>query len=128
MASCGSSNNAEIRIYATSVAQQTDITSEDLVPRATRVERGPGTSGILSLRLNRSGISKFHELTRELARRGAQIGRPLRFIFEFDGRVYARPGLDYREFPDGISGNPELEISGLSFEDADRIADAIRED
>jgi hypothetical protein len=64
----------------------------------------------LHFRLTGQGATKFHALTRGLARRGARLRRNLAVAIEIDGRVRARPFVDYRLYPDGLDGSQGIEV------------------
>ncbi len=81
---------------------------------------------MLSFRLTTNGARKFHSLTRALARRGARLRRPQRFAFAVNGRVYSRPFVDYRAFPNGLDGRTGIQVEGMTLATAQRLAREIR--
>lgn len=116
-----------VKIYAPEIPRLSHVTLDDVDREATRAVPGPGKTGILVLRLKSSGVTKFQALTRAVARRGARRGQPDSIALEVNGRVYAEPLINYLEFPDGIEGSPDIEISALTFKDARRLAREIRD-
>jgi hypothetical protein len=53
---------------------------------------------------------RFHSLTLALARRGARLHRSLPVAIEINGRIRTRPHIDYKAYPDGLSGTSGIEI------------------
>jgi hypothetical protein len=76
--------------------------------------------------MTKEGQSKFRGLTAALADRGAKTHRLESFAFEVSGRVYARPTVDYREFPRGLDAGSGLEFASLPWKTAKRVAAEIR--
>jgi hypothetical protein len=89
-------------IYDASARVKVVLTNADLVPASVHVGREAGGSLGLAGGFTSIGASKFCRLTRALAHRGQRLQHPQRFAFQVDGRVYARPLVDYRAFPDGL--------------------------
>ncbi len=124
---CGTASHLTLRIYDPTGQAKSEVTTADVVRSSARASREHGGSAVLFFRLMNEGSSKFHSLTRALARRGARIRRRQPFAFEIDGRVYARPLIDYRAYPDGLDGRPGLQMEGLRLETAQLVARHIRE-
>jgi len=123
-AGCGSghSNGDWFRIVGESGVGPT-LTSADLDRKSARADVGPATSAsVVYFRLTRGGQSKFARLSRELAHRGAKAGRPFHFTIRVDGRVVARPYIDYTRDPDGIPADNGLQIDLARPADAQRLA------
>lgn len=57
------------------------------------------------------GAEQFEEVTRELAIRGSLRGEPQTFAIVLDDVMESDPQVDYREYPQGISGD-SAEITG----------------
>lgn len=124
---CGGESHVTLRIYDSAGGAASVVGTEDVVRSSARASRGPGGSATLFLALTDDGAIKLESLTRTLARRGAKVHRPQTFTFEIDGKVYARPKIDYRAFPDGLDGSSGLEIGGLPLTVARQLAGQIRE-
>jgi hypothetical protein len=85
---------------------------------------------IVALEFTRAGQEKFSELTRTIARRGADLAgtAPVEETWQhmalvLDDRVLATPFINWRETPDGIDGSIGGAIAGrLTRTDAERIA------
>jgi preprotein translocase subunit SecD len=103
------------------------VGTADVVRSSARASRQPGGFATLSFRLTNNGAMKFHNLTRALARRGARLHRAQRFAFEVDGRVVSLPSIDYRAFPNGLDGRSGIQVEGLKFATAQRLARGIRQ-
>jgi preprotein translocase subunit SecD len=77
------------------------------------------TSGAPDVRFGftRAGGARFQRLTAAIARRGdlvSGLGQTLdqHFAFVLDGRLLAVDSIDYKSYPDGISGSSGAEITG----------------
>ena len=133
-AACGPQNTPQppqktfqLRIYDAANMAKVRLTVADVVRSSARVESGETAgSGFLYFRLTRDGVLKFRRLTHELARRGSRVHRSQRVAIEINDRVYARPMVDYRVFPDGLDASQGLQIGGLKLSVANRLADEIR--
>lgn len=134
-AGCGSSKNAaqrrssdrlELRIYDANGRVGPRLTAADIIRSSARYRRTSAKSAALFLRFKNTGASKFHILTRELAHRGARLQQVQRFVFEVNHRVYARPFVDYRLFPNGLDGKFGIEVNGLALVTARHLVAAIR--
>jgi SecD/SecF fusion protein len=73
---------------------------------------------VVELELNPHGQAAFSELTREIARRGAELAQPGAGVESFqhlaiavDGQVISKPYINFRENPDGIDGAGGLQIA-----------------
>ena len=126
-AGCGGDDRVGLRIYDPSTPDAPQVTSADIVRSSVHAERGLQGSGVLRFRFTRRGARNFRFLTRAAARKGAQKGRPQWIAFEVDDRVYFRPFIDYRFYPDGLDGAPGVEITLGSFAMAHRLAKRIRD-
>lgn len=135
IAACGSETSPptpktlELRIYDGSDAGTPPLTAADIIRSSARTEPGDtAESSLLSFRLSRRGVRRFHDLTRRLARRGRRTHHPQRFVLEINHKVYARPSVDYRVFPDGLDASQGLQVAGLRQSIARRLAAEIRGD
>jgi preprotein translocase subunit SecD len=125
VAGCGSSTKEfVIRIYDPATSNSSSITVSDVIVSQTQAYR-TGRRANLRLQLTQKGQRKFSELTRRLARRGAKRHQLQHFVFEFDGRVYSKPVIDYRLFPNGLT-NSTLVLANLDLKLARRIVTRIR--
>jgi preprotein translocase subunit SecD len=106
------------------------LTGEDLDRQTIRAEVDPQTGRpAVFAQLTRRGRERFAALTLELARRGAEIGRPQHFLIVVDREVYASPYIDYRLDPEGIPADNGIQIDGLgSLDETRRLARALRAD
>ena len=100
----------ELRMYDPARLTKTEVTAADVVRSSARASRRLGGSGSLDFLLTRQGAMRFHTLTLALARRGARLHRSLPLAIEVNGRIRTRPHIDYKAFPDGLSGTSGIEI------------------
>ena len=107
-----------------------EMTGEDLELRGTRSDFGQAGEPIVTLQFTDEGGDKFHEITRELARRGQirtdELASPEPILQSFaivlDGEIRSFPTIDFIQNPDGIAGN-SAQITGLSSQqEADDLA------
>jgi hypothetical protein len=124
-AACGNSDRPELRIYDPTGRAKEEVTIADVVPSSARASRQPDGSAALSFSFTREGASKFHRLTRSLARRGAEVHRPQRVAIEINGRRHTNV-VDYRAFPNGLDGSAGVQLAMLRLPDAQRLAADIR--
>ena len=113
-------------VYAYRVQGDPVLDGDDFDRDATRPELDPQTGEpIVLLRFTASGGREFTAFTRTLARtRNAQ-----HIAIAVDGRIVAFPLLDPLQFPDGISGENGMQITGLgSLEESRELARRIRGD
>ncbi len=103
-----------------------EVTNAGVVRSSVRAVRQAGGAAAVVGVFTKDGASKFCSLTRGLARRGARVHRPQHFAIAVGGRVYARPWVDYRAFPNGLCGSPGFEWGGMQLPVARRLARLIR--
>lgn len=121
-----------------------ELTGEDLELDGTRATVGGGgtaagsgpTDPIVQIQFTGSGGERFHEVTREIARRGqlrAQAeGIPPElslqsFAIVLDNEIRSIPTIDWRDNPDGIPGRGGAIITGLDdSEEAEELALVLR--
>jgi len=78
------------------------------------------------------GAKAFHALTAAVARRGAQVSRlgetlEQHFAVVLDNRLTEVPYVDYKQYPDGISGNEGVDlIAGFTTQSAKDTAIVLR--
>jgi SecD/SecF fusion protein len=106
------------------------LTNRDLAGAEQIIDPGAGEPGV-ALRFTEDGKTAFHELTRDVARRGADLAAPgvpaienaQHVAIVVDGRVTALPFIDFQEVPDGIDGEGGAQISGgLTLQSARELA------
>lgn len=119
-------SGVDLRIYDPLGQARWEVRTADVVRSSAYASRRPGGSAALYFRLTKYGALKFHRLTRALARRGVRLHRSQPFALKVDGRVYARPLVDYRAFPDGLDGRSGIQVEGLKLATAQRLAREIR--
>jgi preprotein translocase subunit SecD len=107
------------------------LTNADVAKaRAERDRAGGGPA--VALDLTPAGQRAFTELTRELARRGADRamgGDPLEtsqhLALVLDDRIVSTPYINWREAPDGIDGAQGASMSGLATLEQARLTAAL---
>jgi SecD/SecF fusion protein len=117
-----------------------EATGADLKLSAIRADISTqGQGNVVQLGFTGEGARKFHDITREEARRGAeaanaagQTGSDQQTVLQFaqhfaivlDGELKSTPYIDYKQNPDGINPNPGgAEISNInSFGEAKDLA------
>ena len=106
------------------------LTNRDLAGAEQIIDRGAGEPGV-ALSFTDEGKTAFHELTRDVARRGADLAVPgvpaiesaQHLAIVVDGRVTALPYINFQEAPDGIDGEGGAQISGgLTLQSARALA------
>jgi SecD/SecF fusion protein len=110
-------DNAEERIP--------ELTGEDLNGSGTRADFDQNNQPIVTLDFTDAGGDKFHDITRELAQRGALRANTAgatsseerdlynqSFAIVLDGEIRSFPSIDFDRLPDGISGGNAI-IEGL---------------
>ena len=123
-----------------------ELTGEDLELSGTRASIGGGggthggggglTDPVVQIQFTGSGGEKFHDVTREIARRGQQRaqteGLPAQqslqnFMISLDNEIRTFPTIDWRDNPDGIPGQGGAIITGLAdVEEAQELALVLR--
>ena len=131
-AGCGGSGSRSaprtgLRIYDPAGLVKAQVTSPDVVRSSVLAETEPGGTAVVFLALWPRGNERFLRLTRALAHRGLRVHRIEPFAFEVNGHVYARPGVDYRDFPDGYSADAGTDIHGVPGDAAKDIVAQLRE-
>jgi hypothetical protein len=117
-----------LRMFDASGAVKTEITLTDVARNSVRAAADPNVPGhyVLYFRLTSGGVAKFDRLTKLLAQRGARLKSFQHIIFEVNGHIYARPFIDYLQFPRGLDGRSGIEINQLTQRTATRLAAEIR--
>ena len=125
VAAGGAAAASGVRIYAIGDTTAPQISSADIIRASIRAASDAGQP-VVAFSFTRAGAKKFHLLTLALARRGARLHRFARFAFEVDGKVYSRPYVDYRAFPQGFSGSAGVEVDVSSLATARKLAGLMR--
>jgi preprotein translocase subunit SecD len=68
----------------------------------------------VAIEFDSRGQEAFSELTRGIARRGADVRENQHLVMVFDDEIVNVPYIDYREAPDGIDGASGAQISDVS--------------
>ena len=83
-----------------------------------RASTDPNTHGPdITFGFSSAGAKAFHALTANVARRGALVSRlgetlEQHFAVVLDNRLIDVPFIDFKQYPDGITGNDGAELSG----------------
>lgn len=126
-AATGRGTGAVLRLYDPSRAIKTEVTLSDVVRTSVKTGPDPITGRtVLYLQLTNAGVTKFNRLTRLLAERGARLGTVQRVAFAVNGHIYARPFIDYMQFPHGLDGRSGIQINPVTRQTASRLAAEIR--
>jgi SecD/SecF fusion protein len=98
-----------------------------------RANRDPNTHApSVEFRFTAAGDAKFQALTKRIAERGnllSSAGQTLNqhFAVALDNRLLTVPYIDFKQYPDGISGNTGVElIPGLSTQSTKDLAILLR--
>jgi hypothetical protein len=110
LTACGSAADPEFRMYDTTHQAPVEIHTADLVRNSVRVARIPGNPPAIYFKLTRRGESKFRSLTRVLATRGARLHAVQDMAIEVNGKVYARAGVDWKHYPQGLNPDTGFEV------------------
>ena len=101
------------------------MTGKDLKLSGTQADFDP-TSGqpIVTMQFTHAGNKAFHDITRDEARRGQELGVNQSFAIVLDNQIYSFPTIDYKQYADGIDPtNGGAQITGLaSTGEAKRLA------
>lgn len=88
---------------------------------------GQGRTGepIVTMEFSEAGGEKFHDITRDLAQRGAVQNTLFSFAIVLDGELISNPTIDPDDLPDGISGGRAQIEGNFTPESARTLADQI---
>jgi hypothetical protein len=114
----------EFRIYDPTGRVKTEVTLGGVVRSSAHAYR-LGGQGQLEFQLTSGGVSAFKALTRSLAIRGARVHALQAMAIQVNGQVVSRVRVDYRAYPDGMSGSQGIYLFVSSFATAQRLAAAI---
>jgi preprotein translocase subunit SecD len=81
----------------------------------------------IAIEFDERGQDAFSELTREIARRGADAGEWQHLVMVFDDEIVNVPFIDYREAPNGIDGAGGAQITGAESDEGYRLIAAMLE-
>jgi SecD/SecF fusion protein len=92
------------------------MTGKDLKLSGTQADISP-TDGtpIVTMQFTGKGNKLFHQVTRNEAQRGQQLGVKQSFAIVLDNLIYSYPSIDYQQYGDGIDPTGTgAEINGLA--------------
>jgi len=103
------------------------LTGRDITSASQSFDQAGGSQEpIVSMQFTEQGAQKFQDVTRALAQRGALRKGLQSFAIVLDGNIISTPTVDYRQYPNGISGSNGAQISGsFSTETARTLADQL---
>ncbi|MGB1675578.1 MAG: protein translocase subunit SecD, partial [Miltoncostaeaceae bacterium] len=105
------------------------LTGRDITSAAQSFDsgsQGGNQEPIVTMQFTDDGAQAFQDVTRDLAQRGALRQELQSFAIVLDGRIISNPTVDYRQYPNGISGNNGAQISGNFTTDTARtLADQL---
>ena len=103
------------------------LTGRDITSAAQSFDQAGGSQQpIVTMQFTDQGAQKFQDVTRALAQRGALRKGLQSFAIVLDGNIISTPTVDYRQYPNGISGNNGAQISGNFTTDTARtLADQL---
>jgi hypothetical protein len=115
-----------LQIYDARRIAKAKVTSSDLVRSSIRVVPLSTRYAALYVGFTNRGRLEFCRLTRALAHRGSRLHRHQYLVMAADGRVFARPWIDYEKFPNGLCGVPGFESDRMPIRAAGDLAKSIR--
>ena len=87
---------------------------------------GSSQEPIVTMAFTDAGAQKFQDVTRDLAQRGSLRKELQSFAIVLDGTIISTPTIDYRQYPNGISGSGGAQISGnFTSETARTLSDQL---
>jgi hypothetical protein len=98
-----------MRFFDPTGIETTQLTKADVVRSSIRGVPESGHAALVGA-FTKTGAAKFCALTRQLARRGSRLHQTQYLAFEVAGRIYAKPAIDYKLFPNGVCGSPGFEV------------------
>jgi preprotein translocase subunit SecD len=87
------------------------LTSADVASAEPILDRQAMLPAV-AIEFDEHGQEAFSELTRGIARRGAQVREWQHLVMVFDDEIVSVPYINYREAPDGIDGADGAYVSG----------------
>ena len=106
---------------------QPGLTGRDITQANQSFDQASGSQQpIVTMQFTDQGAQKFQDVTRGLAQRGALRKGLQSFAIVLDGTIISTPTVDYRQYPNGISGSNGAQISGnFTTETARTLADQL---
>lgn len=103
------------------------LTGRDITSASQSFDQAAGSQEpIVSMQFTEQGAQKFQDVTRALAQRGALRNGLQSFAIVLDGTIISTPTVDFKQYPNGISGNNGAQISGsFTTETARTLADQL---
>lgn len=103
------------------------LSGRDISSAASIRDVGQNASGepIVTMDFTSAGGEKFHDITRELAQRGALENRLFSFAIVLDGEMISAPTIDPKDLPDGISGGAARIEGNFTADSARTLAQQI---
>ena len=103
------------------------LTGRDITSASQSFDQAGGSQEpIVTMQFTEQGAQKFQDVTRGLAQRGALRKSLQSFAIVLDGNIISTPTVDYRQYPNGISGSNGAQISGSFTTDTARtLADQL---
>ncbi|MCC6833077.1 MAG: protein translocase subunit SecD [Thermoleophilia bacterium] len=103
------------------------VTGKDIRSADSIRDVGQGRTGepIVTMEFTGSGSDKFHDITRDLAQRGAVQNTLFSFAIVLDGELISNPTIDPQDLPDGIGGGRAQIEGNFTAESARTLADQI---
>lgn len=105
------------------------LTGRDITSSAQSFDsgsQGGNQEPIVTMQFTDRGARAFQDVTRDLAQRGTLRQELQSFAIVLDGRIISNPTVDFRQYPNGISGNNGAQISGnFTTETARTLADQL---
>ncbi len=92
------------------------MNGKDLALAGTQADIDPNTGQpIVTIQFKGKGNGLFHQITRNEAQRGQQLGVLQSFAIVLDNQLYSFPTIDYKQYGDGIDPTGGgAQITGLS--------------
>jgi SecD/SecF fusion protein len=103
------------------------LTGRDITSASQSFDQASGSQEpIVTMQFTEQGALEFQDVTRALAQRGALRKGLQSFAIVLDGNIISTPTVDYRQYPNGISGSNGAQISGSFTTDTARtLADQL---
>ncbi len=116
----------ELRIYDPTGGVKIEVPLAGVVRSSATAGRATDGSGTLSFLLTTEGASEYNRLAQALVKRGARLHKEQRIAVEVDGRVIAKPLIDYRVFQPRIDAGSGIQMYIPTFLEARQLAAEIR--
>jgi preprotein translocase subunit SecD len=111
-----------------------ELDGSDVELEGTKHEFDPQTGEpIVIMQFTAAGAAAFGRVTRDAARRGRRLSRTIdetinqHFAIVLDREIKSWPSIDWQAYPDGISGEAGIQISGIgSLQEARDLAAVLQ--